>query len=79
MYYAGRAVGGRVLIYASSLVSGNNVNAYTPTGTKISSDYSDAVFTVIAKRCEIYNNFVEVNKEVNLETQLADFESYIEI
>lgn len=72
-------IDGHVYVFASSLGGVNNLNVYAPTGAKLASDVSDSAIPAIRAKCEIYENFVDINKEVNLEQQLADFENYIEL
>lgn len=78
-YLASEIASGRVFVYASSLGGVNNLNAYAPNGTKLAGDIYDTALNLLKIKCETYDNFVDINKEVNLDEQLADFENYIEL
>ena len=71
-------VSGRVYVYAESLDEVDNINVYLPTGAIQARNGADTIVQAIRSICETYDNFVDVTKEVQLDEQIADFDTYIE-
>ena len=70
---------GKVYVYAKSIGGVNNLNIYSSEGKLLDSSGSDENLKGIENRCKKYDNFVDVNKEVNLSGTLEDFNDYIEL
>ena len=71
--------GGKVYVYANSIGGVNNLNIYSSDGKLLESSGSDDYLNGIKYKCKDYDNFVGVNKEVNLSATLEDFNDYIEL
>lgn len=72
-------VSGRVYVYAESLDEVDNINVYLPTGAIQARNGADTIVQAIRSICETYDNFVDVTKEVQLDEQIADFDTYLEL
>ena len=70
-------INGHVYVYAASLGGVNNINIYLPNGVLNSSTGQDDIMLGIKMKCETYDNFVDVTKEVQTGEQIADFDTYI--
>ena len=66
-------------VFAESLGGVNNLNIYNSNGQLLATDGSDEYLSAIANKCESYDNFVSVNKEVNHEMTLDNFSDYKEL
>lgn len=79
MFAAYNVQNGRVFVLATSLGGTNNINLYRPNGAVAGREGSDIYMQAIKDVCSTYDNFVDINKEVNYDVQLADFENYVEL
>lgn len=72
-------IDGHVYVYAQTLGGINNINIYNIDGELQWRTGNEANMQNIRTICETYDNFVDINKEVNLEEEIDDFDTYIEL
>ena len=70
---------GSVYVYASSESETNNINIYTAGGQRVSGDGLQTILEAVENICSNYDNYKGIQRRVDLQEQLANFDTYIEL